>query len=109
MAEKQDTVVILSTAPPDAAGGIAEALVRERLAACVNSLPVRSCYWWKGGICTDDEHLLIIKTTRKKADAVISAVRRMHSYEVPEVIVLPIIAGSAPYLAWVAAETENDA
>jgi periplasmic divalent cation tolerance protein len=107
MATKHDTIVILSTAPPDKAAGIAEALVRERLVACVNTLPVRSCYWWKDEICKDEEHLLVMKTTLKKADEVISAVKRMHGYEVPEVLVLPVIAGFAPYLEWVAQETSN--
>lgn len=107
MVTKHDTVVILSAAPTDRAAGIAEALVRERLVACVNTLPVRSCYWWKGEICNDEEHLLVMKTPMKKADEVISAIKRMHSYEVPEVIVLPIVAGYKPYLDWVGLETTN--
>ena len=105
MENPHDTVVILSTAPPDRAAAIAEALVRERLVACVNILPVRSCYRWEGEICNDDEHLLVMKTVRGKADAVTAAVKRMHGYDLPEVIVLPVIGGYPPYLAWVAGET----
>ncbi len=107
MAKKHGTVIILSTVPPDQAAGIAEALVRERLVACVNTLPVRSCYWWKGEICNDEEVLLVMKTTIMKVDEVISAVKRMHSYEIPEIVVLPIVAGYKPYLDWVGQETMN--
>jgi periplasmic divalent cation tolerance protein len=81
---------------------IAEALVGEQLAACVNVLgPVRSIYRWQGEICRDDEHLLIIKTTRARYAALEARVKALHSYEVPEVVALPIELGSAQYLAWI--------
>ena len=81
---------------------IAEALVGEQLAACVNVLgPVRSIYRWQGEICRDDEHLLVIKTTRARYAALEARVKALHSYEVPEVVALPIELGSAQYLAWI--------
>jgi len=81
---------------------IAEALVGEQLAACVNVVgPVRSIYRWQGEICRDDEHLLIIKTTRARYAALEARVKALHSYEVPEVVALPIELGSAQYLAWI--------
>ena len=81
---------------------IAEALVGEQLAACVNIVgPIRSIYRWQGEICRDDEHLLIIKTTRARYAALEARVKALHSYEVPEVVALPIELGSAQYLAWI--------
>lgn len=82
---------------------IARALVEGKLAACVNVLraPVESIYRWKGKVETAREFLLVIKTTRKRFAALEAKVRRMHSYDVPEIIALPIEQGSRAYLAWV--------
>lgn len=80
---------------------LAEALVGERLAACVHVVgPIRSIYRWQGEVHRDEEHLLFIKTTRERCAALERRVRELHSYDVPEVIVLPIEGGSAAYLAW---------
>jgi periplasmic divalent cation tolerance protein len=78
------------------------ALVRKRLAACVNLLasPVRSVYRWKGTVESAKEYLLLIKTSRKRFVALESEIRRLHSYDVPEIIALPIVAGSNRYLKW---------
>lgn len=103
------TVVILSTAPPAESTSMARALLDRRLVACVNVIPVRSFYRWKGEFCDDQEHLLIAKTTEEKAGDVIVAIRTMHPYEVPEIIALPVIAGYVPYLEWVRQETETGA
>jgi periplasmic divalent cation tolerance protein len=103
------TVVILSTAPLTESTSMARALLDRRLVACVNVIPVRSFYRWKGEFCDDQEHLLIAKTTEEKASDVIVAIRTMHPYEVPEIIALPVIAGYVPYLEWVRQETETDA
>ena len=80
------------------------ALVDGRLAACVNVVktPVESIYRWKGSVDTAKEFLLIIKTSRARFAAVAKAVKRLHSYDVPEVIALPIEKGSRDYLAWLA-------
>jgi periplasmic divalent cation tolerance protein len=99
-------VVLVTTPTAERAAEIARALVEERLAACGNVVPgLRSIYRWEGKIHDDAEALLVLKTTRERFDALRERVLALHPYEVPEVIALPIEAGSAPYLAWIAAET----
>jgi periplasmic divalent cation tolerance protein len=100
-------VVVLVTCPTaDRAAEIARALVEERLAACGNVVPgLRSIYRWEGKIQDDAEALLVLKTTRERFEALRDRVLALHPYQVPEVIALPIEAGSAAYLAWIAAET----
>ncbi len=95
--------VVLSTFPnPDKAAEIANILVGEGLCACVNLVPaVRSIYRWQGKIHDDTETLAVIKTSRERAEAVITRLVALHPYEVPEAIVLPVDGGHAPYLAWV--------
>jgi periplasmic divalent cation tolerance protein len=89
------------------ASDIAEALLKERLAACANVVEsVKSMYWWKGNLEHDDEALIIIKTTERKFDELAARVRELHSYENPEIIALPILKGSADYLAWIDAEVD---
>ncbi len=95
-------VVLVTCASPAEARRIARAVVEERLAACVNILPgaVTSVYRWKGKVETAQERLLLIKTSRKRLAKLQAAVERLHSYEVPEFIALPIAEGSRKYLAW---------
>jgi periplasmic divalent cation tolerance protein len=83
---------------------IARALVGQRLAACVSEIgvPVASTYRWKGRVESAKEFLLLIKTSKKQFAAMCHAVRELHSYEVPEIIALPIAAGSRDYLDWIA-------
>jgi periplasmic divalent cation tolerance protein len=102
-----DALVVLVTAPDaDKAAAIARALVEERLAACGNVLPaIRSIYRWEGKVNDDAEALLVLKTTRARFPALRDRVLALHSYQVPEVLALPVEAGSDAYLAWVAAET----
>ena len=102
-----DPVIILSTAGEREARGIAQALVMQHLAACVNIMPVESMYLWKGKLCEDREHLLIIKTVTSNADSVMHEIRNLHSYELPEMIVLPVSGGYHPYLQWLAEETRS--
>lgn len=105
MATRTDKCVALVTCgTAREARRIARALVEARLAACVNLLEarVRSTYRWKGRVESAREVLLLIKTSRKRFAALRREVRRLHSYEVPEIIALPIVAGSADYLAWLA-------
>ena len=82
---------------------IAREVVKKRLAACVNIAlsPVESVYTWKGKLEKAREFLLVIKTTRRRLSDLEKEVKRLHSYEVPEFIVLPITAGSKDYLSWV--------
>ena len=100
-----DPVIILSTAGEREARGIAQALVMQHLAACVNIIPVESVYRWEGKLCEDREHLLIIKTVTSNADSVMHEIRNLHSYELPEMIVLPVSGGYPLYLQWLAEET----
>jgi len=100
-----DNVVVLVTCGSSGeARRIARTLVESRLAACVNVLgaPVRSTYRWKGRVESAREHLLVIKTSRRRFDALRRTVERLHSYEVPEVIAVPITAGAPAYLKWLA-------
>lgn len=105
---ENEFVVVLCTAGNNEAEKLAEALVSERLAACVNAGPVRSCYIWEGKLCWDGEVLLIIKTTADRVEALKKRVLQLHSYAVPEVIVLPIIDGSSAYLDWVSSAVKSD-
>jgi periplasmic divalent cation tolerance protein len=97
-----DELIVLVTVPGRADGErIAEAVVGEQLAACVNILgPIRSIYRWQGEICRDDEHLMLIKTTPARYPDLETRIKALHTYEVPEVIALPIERGSAEYLNW---------
>lgn len=90
----------------DTATTIAEALVSERLAACVNQLPgVRSTYRWQGAVEHADEVLLLIKTSSTALAALTSRVRALHPYELPEVVAVEAAGGLDPYLAWVNEQT----
>jgi len=100
-------VIIFSTASESEAPHIAQALVMQQLAACVNILPVTSVYRWQGDLCKDRESLLVIKTVQGSAETVIQEIRRLHSYELPEMLVIPVTGGYPPYLEWVAAETRR--
>jgi periplasmic divalent cation tolerance protein len=97
-----DELIVFVTVPSrDDGERIAEAVVGEHLAACVNIIgPIRSIYRWQGEIARDDEHLLLIKTTRVRYPALEARVRALHRYEVPEVVAVPIEMGSAAYLDW---------
>lgn len=101
-------VTLVTTVPSRRhAARIARALVEERLAACVQvSGPVRSTYWWKGKVETATEWVCAAKTRASLSGKAEQAVRKLHPYETPEIVVLSITGGSAEYLDWVAAETK---
>jgi uncharacterized protein involved in tolerance to divalent cations len=105
MARMSNAVIVLVTVPSgEVAARIAEALVGEELAACVSVLPeVASTYRWQGKIEHDREQLCVIKTTADAFERVRARVIELHSYEVPEVIALPIVAAHDPYLQWIGA------
>ena len=100
-------VVVLTTLPADAdAAGFARQLVEERLAACVNLLPImESVYRWEGRVEQDTERQLVLKTSRERIAALWDRVRELHPYEVPEFIVLPVSDGNDAYLRWVGEST----
>ncbi len=95
-------VVLVTCSNTSEARRIARAVVAARLAACVNILPgnVTSIYRWKGKVESARERLLLIKTSRKRLAKLRAAVERLHSYDVPEFIAVPIADGSPAYLAW---------
>ena len=94
-------VVFMTAANGEEATRLAEMLVGAHLAACVQILPeIESVYRWQGKIERSSEVLLIAKTTRGKFDDLEREVRALHSYDTPEIVAVPIVAGSAPYLEW---------
>lgn len=97
----QDYSVVLTTCGSDIAQRIAETLVSQNLAACVQSLPIESTYRWKGDIETAHEMLLLIKIRTADYAAVEQAIRAVHTYETPEIIALPVLQGFAGYLSWI--------
>jgi periplasmic divalent cation tolerance protein len=100
--EMTDKIVVLSTcATEDEAEKLARLLLEQRLVACVSVVPaMRSFYHWKGAIETAGECLLLIKTSRERFADLCETLEKAHSYEVPEVLALPILAGAANYLEW---------
>jgi periplasmic divalent cation tolerance protein len=102
MAEKQFRAVVVTCGTLPEARRIARAAVEGRLAACVNVMlnPVESIYHWKGKVESSREYLLIMKSTTRCLPELERMVRRMHSYDVPEFLVLPVVSGSRGYLRW---------
>jgi periplasmic divalent cation tolerance protein len=100
-----DKIVVLSTCANEAdAGRLARALVEARLAACVSIVPgLRSIYQWRGAVETSDECLLMIKTSRDLFPQLKSEIEKIHPYEVPEILALPVVEGAENYLNWMAA------
>jgi len=97
-----DAVVCLVTAPQPSAHSIASAIVEERLAACVNIVPlVQSLYRWEGEVRRDEEALLVVKTTRPAVSELDDLLRTIHPYDTFELIALDVVAGSHPYLDWI--------
>ena len=102
-------IVLTTVAVMEKAEEIANELVERRLAACVNIVgPIRSIYRWKGAIESEQEYLLIIKTTADRASALAAAFAEVHPYELPEHVELAIEGGSIPYLEWLNAQVSRD-
>ena len=102
-----DYVLVLTTLPSDAdLSAFARTIVEERLAACVNVLPVMdSVYRWEGRVERESERQVIIKTTHQRTAALWERVRELHPYEVPEFVVIPILDGNEAYLRWIGEST----
>ena len=95
-------VVLITTSSMAEAQAIGRALVEERIAACVNIVPgLRSLFRWQGTIEEQEETLMLVKSRSDYLPSILDTVKRLHSYTVPEVIALPILAGSSDYLAWI--------
>ena len=105
----QERLVVLITAgSQEEADRIANTLVAEMLAACVNILPgVTSVYRWEGEVQRDQEWLLVAKTTREVLDDLVRRVQAIHSYDLPEIIALPVVGGSKGYLRWIDGEVHG--
>jgi len=104
----QSAILVLCACPNEpGALDIARILVEEGLAACVNRVgPVTSVYRWEGQLCEESEQLLVIKTARACYEALEMRLKALHPYEIPEIIAIPVVAGSSQYLAWLAAATD---
>jgi periplasmic divalent cation tolerance protein len=102
-------LLVLTNLPDRAAAEkLAETLIQKRVAACVNILaPCRSVYRWRGAVQRDEEHPMLIKTSREAYAALEAAIRAQHPYELPEIVAVPIERGLAAYLDWVATETAS--
>lgn len=95
-------VIFITCANKNEAGRIAKALVKDKLAACVNILDkIESIFWWQSKVDQAKEALLIVKTKKSALSKLIKKVKSLHSYTVPEIIALPIIAGNKKYLDWI--------
>jgi len=106
MAKPVYLVVLITASSYEEARKIAAALVSQRTAACVNIVPkVNSLFRWKGKIEDAEESLLVVKTRAKLFLEVVTAVKAIHSYKVPEIIALPIVEGNPDYLKWIEEET----
>lgn len=103
--------VILTTTVDDdqAVDRLIAALLEPRLAACAQVSPVHSVFWWQGRLQQADESRIQVKLPAARVDAAIAAIRAVHPYEVPEIVVTPILDGNPDYLAWIDAETAPDA
>lgn len=108
MSDPDAALVVLVTGPdPGTLEELGRSLVEERLAACANLIDgVRSVYRWDGRVEEDDEALALIKTTRGRVDELEARVRELHPYDEPEVVALPVEAGSRSYLEWVASSVQ---
>lgn len=101
-------MVYVTCGSPAEATAIGRSLVGERLAACANIIPaMTSIYHWEGAVSEDNETILLLKTTPARLDAVTERVKALHSYDLPCVVALPLVAGNADYVDWIAAETAD--
>ena len=103
-----DKLIVLTTAGSETeARKMAQTLVERRLAACVNIIPrIQSVYRWEGKVRETEECLLLIKTVKAREDQVRTAIRELHTYDLPECIAIPIESGSAEYLKWLSDSVE---
>jgi periplasmic divalent cation tolerance protein len=94
-------VVLVTCGKREEAEHLAQCVVEQRLAACVNVISgIGSWYWWEEKVTHDEELLLVIKTSRSKFEELRKEIQRLHSYSVPEIVALPIVEGSQDYLNW---------
>ena len=100
-------VVLVTASSRAEAESIATSLVQSQLAACVSLLPIHSIYTWQGELHQEQEWQLLIKTDLAQFQTLEAKIRELHSYEVPEIIALPIVSGSLPYLQWISEQVKG--
>ena len=99
---EEGAIILITTSTEKEAEKIASALLNQKKAACVSILPgVNSFFWWQGKIDSASEVLLVVKTKSGLLDDIVKLVKKLHSYDVPEIIALPIIGGNEEYLKWI--------
>lgn len=96
-----NVIVLITTPTRNEAESLTKHLLKEKLAACINLLPVTSHYWWKNKIENTEETLMIVKTQRRLINQIVKLVQKHHTYKIPEIIALPIIQGNPKYLEWI--------
>jgi len=95
------SIIITTTASKESAKNIARLLVEKKLAACGQIFPIESIYFWQGKVCEENETMLFIKSRTAFFDEIKTAIKENHSYEVPEIIQIPITDGLPEYLKWI--------
>ncbi|MFO8011320.1 MAG: divalent-cation tolerance protein CutA [Dehalococcoidia bacterium] len=98
--------IVMCTSPIDEAPELASRVVVEKLVACVNICEVKSFFWWEGEVRNEGESLLIMKTRTDRIGELKERIQQIHSYEVPEVIAIPIVDGLRGYLSWIGESVE---
>lgn len=110
MASSPAIVVMTTVGTEEQANLIAREMILRRFASCVNILPgIRSVYRWQGNICKDTEHLLLIKTLETEYEAVKALIQELHSYDLPEILALPIERGEQGFLEWIEGSVDKTA
>ena len=105
--EESANVVVFITSTDEEAPKIAEALLMQKKAACVNIVPkVSSLFWWQDKLDSAQESLLIVKTKASLLNEIVTLVRQVHSYDIPEIVALPIVGGNQDYLEWIGKEVK---
>ena len=105
---EQILMVFVTVSTEEEGKKIGNILVENRLAACVNLVPqIHSIFRWKGNIENENEVLLLIKSTRERIDELVAKIKEIHSYDVPEILAIPVFAGNRDYIDWVLEETTN--
>jgi len=103
-----ELVVLTTTSGREEAERLVKTLVEENLVACGNIVgPVTSIYRWKGALCTDPEHMVILKTRKDRLEEMSARLKGLHSYECPEILVLPVEAGFEAYMRWLRENTSK--
>ncbi len=102
---RQEIVVLVTTGSEEEALSIARHLVEKKLVACANLVPrVRSVFRWEGKVSEETETLMLLKSRQELFDDLVTAIKSVHSYQVPEIIAIPLVKGAEPYLSWLNGE-----